>query len=452
MKNNLYMILRVFAFAMLAVVAIPGLAASPQKTFSVLIEHDPVADPVVPPVLTTLWIKNESPPPNTANSNIGSFRVTLGGLTIVATTPITLSQCPTITTCAPDTGATVTAGPDTITVTNISPPIQQQGFYKVTFGVSSCGDGAVTAHVFSGSQVNGAEFAGPKSDSDFFNGGSTGPHVQSSTTTQILCGSVACSTTAATPFSVPVNDGAFSCTYPSSEPECVAGVRSGNKDGFCSAKVDYAVTNTLGLADNKVHVEWFTEPAAVFAYKVNFLKNNTPNLAWMTVNNQPYFIPGDTCIGYPSTVASSTAAPTDLLPNALTTLAADVAVSDKKISVSSTSGLPATTPFDIVVGPYQTGTTVTIERMRVTKVNSANGTLNVTRGVGGTSASAHPAIVGTTATPVMSTPMKTLASNIGPYAKDDQEQMCIAQGPIDNGDGTFYFWLIDIGDGWGTQP
>ena len=47
--------------------------------------------------------------------------------------------------------------------------------------------------------------------------------------------------------------------------------------------------------------------------------------------------------------------------------------------------------------------------------------------------------------------MKILASKIGPYNKDDQVQMCIAQGPTFNpADNTYYFWLIDIGDGWSS--
>jgi hypothetical protein len=44
-----------------------------------------------------------------------------------------------------------------------------------------------------------------------------------------------------------------------------------------------------------------------------------------------------------------------------------------------------------------------------------------------------------------------LQSTIGPYSKDDQEQMCVA-AKITNGDGTTSFWLIDIGDGWVGLP
>jgi hypothetical protein len=450
-----------FLMAMgLAAFALPGTAAAPLKTYGLYIEHGVTANPVVPPVSVTVWIKNESPPPNTANSNIGSFTFTVYPWSIADTQTVKLESCPVSPfSCNVDTGANYTATPQSITVTNINPPIQEQGFYKVTFGVSSCGDGKVTsAHVFSGSQTNGAEFGGPKSDSDFFNSTITGaPKVPSTSATQILCGSLACSTTSATPFFVQVNEGSGDvCSSGSTLLSCISGVWSGNKDGFCSTDVDYVVTNTLGLTDNSVHVEWFTEPAAVFAYKVNMLTNalpasGLPQVAWSTVNGQPYYIPGDTCNGYPSLVADATTAPTDLLPKQLTALAADVKLTDKKISVTSVTGLPTSGQFDIVIGPYLYNAALTIERMTVTNVNTANLTLSVTRAVGGTSKHFHPAIVGTTPTPVMSTPTKILQSTIGPYSKDDQEQMCVA-AKITNGDGTTSFWLIDIGDGWVGLP
>ena len=116
-----------------------------------------------------------------------------------------------------------------------------------------------------------------------------------------------------------------------------------------------------------------------------------------------------------------------------------------KIVVADTSTLPATLPFDVVIGPYlDANNNVTIERMTVTKVTSSTNTLTVTRAVGGTSKHVHPL-----SAPVMSTPMNILTSVPagGAYVVGDQEQMCIAQGPIDNGDGTFYIWVIDIGDG-----
>src|SRR4029453_6950193 len=83
------------------------------------------------------------------------------------------------------------------------------------------------------------------------------------------------------------------------------------------------------------------------------------------------------------TAASALLPPTDLLPTQYTTLAASVAVNDKKITVAT---LPAKTPpFDIVIGPEATG----VERMTATKFNAANNQVTVTRGVGGTDAVKH---------------------------------------------------------------
>jgi len=82
--------------------------------------------------------------------------------------------------------------------------------------------------------------------------------------------------------------------------------------------------------------------------------------------------------------------------------------------------------------------------LTVTKVQTSNGTLTVTRHVGGTSATAHDA-----GDDVMSTPLPLLngysftqaQTQVG-YANGRQAQMCIVTGD------TASTTVIDIGDGW----
>jgi hypothetical protein len=284
-----------------------------------------------------------------------------------------------------------------------------------------------SATVTTGSQGTGGTFT-PKSDSNFFNGNP--PGVSSSSTATFICGSLACNTN----FTVPN----LACTSPSTDLTCVSGYRGGNKDGLCSGSVNYAVTNELAFADKTLHVEWATAETAAFAYRVNALTNANPLVSW---GGGP-FIPATPCLGFPSTAATDTLPPTDLLPAQYTTLAASVGANDKKITVAT---LPAKTPpFDIVIGPEATG----VERMTVTKITTATKTLTVTRGVGGTDAVAHTIDTNTPVLPVVSTPLNT----VGGYTPGGQAQMCIAQGPIQISPTSFYFWIIDIGDGFLKFP
>lgn len=424
-----------------AIASIAMAAGGPQKTYSLLIQGDAADlanDPIAPPVHMTVYIKNESPP-STANSNIGSFTFALDGLTMLALAPgwstAAGPSCPGKATCTLDTNT------NTITVTNIS-SLQAQQIFPVTFTVSSCGEGnvpAATTLVYNGSGLTGQTFS-PKADPNFFNAPQPGPVVASSSTQNVSCGSISCNDPTA---AVPANMGAGDvCQVAPNSVDCVLRFRSINKDGFCtSADVGYTVTNNLASSDDTLHFEWFTEDAGAFAYKVNLSSNANPNFAWIVQNGQPVFIPADNCRGWPSS-ATSTTPPTDLLPHSITTLTSSVATTDNKIKVASTVGL--STGMDIVIGPYKDAQgNITIERMTVGNINANSNQVNVTRAVGGTSKSVHPS-----GAPVMTTPMNIFASNNGPYLKNDQRQMCIAVGPVPNGDGTFYIWVIDIGDGW----
>src|SRR4030095_1951741 len=220
--NGMRKVISFLMVLMLAAFAMPVMAA-PQKTYRLLLVQ---VSPVTP-LKATRYVKNESPPPNSANSNIGSFTITLAGFTVDTSQPV---DCP---------GALCSATANTVTVTNISPPIQQQGIFGVTFSVSTCGEASVaSATVATGSNLTGGTFA-PKSDSDFFNGNP--PGVSSSSTATFICGSLACNTG----FTVPN----LACTSTSTDLDCVSGYRGNNKDGLCSGSVNYAVTNDLAFAD-----------------------------------------------------------------------------------------------------------------------------------------------------------------------------------------------------------
>lgn len=244
-------------------------------------------------------------------------------------------------------------------------------------------------------------------------------------------------------------DSDFACTSTDSAAlECVTGFRGPNKDGFCTAgdPVSYLVTNTLATTNKLLHVEWATEETGTFTYRVNALTNANLQFSWFTSAD---LIAADTCIGYPSQAATPALPPTDLLPKAYATLAQAVALNDKKIVVNPGATEPAL-GTDVVIGPAGS-----IERMTVTKIVSATNTWTVTRAVGGTNKVAHPllGLDNITPTSVMSTPLKILQAGVpSPYTAGNQAQMCIAQGPtLDVPSGHYYFWVIDIGDGWSTQ-
>ena len=374
-------IICVTAAIALSVLAQSTIAAGPQKTYSIRLTSNPTytGDPpqLVVPVPVTVTVKNESPP-STANSNIGSFRFTVVGLSIDSTQPI---SCP---------RALCSATGNTVTVTNISAPIQAQEEYPISFSARSCGDGQLAnISVYNGSSVNGNTFNFKASPSIL--------------TSSVSCGDLDCSTE----FSVPDSGGSTILVH-----------RGVDKDGVCFINaLPYYVTNTLPV----VHFRWpvgadpNADSAAAFRYVITATPSgNGPKVAWLTDNaGSPIFIAAPSCLGD--------------LPTAYGSLAADVANSDKKIAVNTTAAVPAV-PFAIVIGS---------ERMDVTKVT--NNQWTVTRHTGGTSASAHFAN-----DPVMSTPLPILSASSGPYSAGSQAQMCLLN---QSGNTTT---IIDIGDGWSS--
>jgi hypothetical protein len=379
----------------LAGFALTSIAAGPQKTYSSkVVANNPsysgTPKVLVPPVPITFTVKNESPP-STANSNIGSYTFTMVGMQIDGNQPVT---CP-LARCSVDPVA------NTVTVTNISPPIQGQGSFAVGFSVTSCGDGSVAnVQVYTGSQLTGQTFKFVQDSS-----------LPTTTITNVSCGDLLC--------------GSF--TVPGSSPS-VAGTRGLDKDGGACTddSLPYFVTNTLASTTGALHFRWPTlvtetspDPAAAFQYTIGAAISQ---MSWLnnTAGN-PVFIPAPSCPGA-------------VLPFSYTTLAANVAQNDKKILVVNANALPSVN-FDIVVGT---------ERMTVTKVTTSNGTLTVTRHVGGTSATAHVA-----GDDVMSTPLPLLtgysftqAQTQAGYANGNQAQMCVVTGD------TTSTTVIDIGDGW----
>jgi len=116
------------------------------------------------------------------------------------------------------------------------------------------------------------------------------------------------------------------------------------------------------------------------------------------------------------------------------------------ITVNATATLPGT-PFPIVIGT---------ERMQVSAVSGS--TWTVARGQGGTTAATHFANA-----PVMSTPLPLIPNDlafIAPYAVGAQAQMCIASrgwvssglDPSGNPVVEYFTTVIDIGDGWTSDP
>jgi len=409
-----------------ALTAGPIEAANPQKSYALQLESlsDPGVSPVQVPVPMTVTVKNESPP-STANSNISSFRFTIQGVTIDQNVALTCGNAQ----CAFDSTT-----PNTINVTNISPPIQAQGKVTVTFGATSCGDAAITtASIFSGSQLNGAQFLKVIT---------TDPDFPDTRTAGISCGNLACNQN----FVVP-----NSTTPASIDPNYLSGVRGFyDKDGACAAPevsdVGYTVTNLI-VSDNLLHVEWDSDPAAALAYQVNVVSSTlpVPKVAWLAGGSGPVFITAPYCN------VISTNPPTDLpLPKPYGTLAAGISANDKKFTVNLAAGvtLPSVN-FDVVVGPQPD---FGIERMQVTNVVTGN-KLTVTRHTGGTSASDHPisASVMSTPLPILTGYTFTSAQQQAGYANGKQAQMCLATAPVQTSSDHWTFWVIDIGDGF-VQP
>jgi hypothetical protein len=429
-------------------------AAAPQKSFNAefllpstdvlvngRVNPTSVNGQLVPPVALSVGVKNESPPPNTANSNISSFQFTVTGVTLVDGNSDV--ACP---------GALCTVNSNTVFVSNISPPIQAAQTFTVTFHATSCvavNDANLSSiTVYSGSQFNGGTFVPySKGDSAFPNVSTLSTRVESAngptiTPTGVSCGTAACDATTL----VAVPDSRIVCVADSTtDPICVSTRRSSDKNGVCGVSaLDFSATNNLPLSDKQLHFQWGSDSAAVFAYRANVLATSSPpwKAAWLPTSGAPVFVNAPMCRGADFTNFPPQSFP---FPSPFGFLAANVGFNDNSITVTSTASPPALNS-PIVIGG---------ERMIVTRINLSNNKWSVLRAQGGTSKAQH--FVNDN---VMSTPLDTLTSaafdngtpsvaqQMAGYFIGLQTQVCQASVSHDNADGTFSAWFIDIGDAW----
>jgi hypothetical protein len=421
--NGFHKLFRFAVAACLTSFVVAAIAAPVVKQYSLLVQQNfaTYTNGVVnTPVPTTLYVKNEAPP-GTANSNIGSFTVTVVGTTIAPSVPV---QC--------SVGTCSQTSPNTLVVTNIS-ALQAQQQLRVDFATASCGDAHWLATVYNGSQLSGQTFS-LRQDPDFFGDGTM---VASDQVTNTSCGSVDCSGVA---FVVPdsTSPATTSLAY-------VTGVRTINKDGTCSTTgIDYFVSNAL-FSNGRLHFRWPVstsevnpQAAAVFRYTIN-LPTSSASVAWLNADGSPatdpdpaltpYFIPAPACL-------------TNVAPAPYAQLATAISSTARQFNVvnSVNVGSLPRRPFPAVIGS---------ERILVQQV-SGNGTWTVLRAQGGTAPTGHNATDA-----VMSTPLPILPAPIGPYfsAADPtqpvQAQVCMIGSPVKNsGDTTWKATFFDIGDAW----
>jgi len=405
------------AFGLSAIAAKPG----PTKTYSMGVDDSHVTYVTGANNLQVLdvsnggapifvKIKNESPPSD-ASSNINSFSFTVKGMSI---TSLDKTACESLGgMCALDTTT------NTVTVTNISPPIQAKGIYTVSLKVNSCGDGVWSANVYTGSQLTGQSFGFIKDDT-----------LPSNTETNVSCGDAACNMS----FTVPDSLAATNIT----------GLRGlYNKDGSTCSTVDYFATNTIPI-NKTLHFAWdatssvddTSQVGATFRYTVTFPNPGRPQLAWHTDSLGPVFVDAQPCL---VTQFDHN------LPAPYGTLAQDVNSTKNKISVNVTTPPSISLPFPIIVES---------ERMNVTAIGPSQWT--VERHQGGTAPQAHNAsptvFIMSTPRPLLTGPFVQRQLSAG-YKVGDQAHGCVASPvvpPTDLSawDSTTTFDIIDIDDIW----
>ena len=435
--------------ATLMALALPSLAAAPKKSYNlefllpafdeVLNRQNPFYDgdeQLVAPVAVQVILKNESPPPLSANSNFSSAQFKVTGLTLLGDVGCPNAQC------------SVDTSTGTVYVTNISPPVQATQTITISLYASSCvavNDAKVeNVTVYTGSQLSGDSFQPyAKTDSAFPMVLMLSTRKEATSTTPLLieptgisCGKINCNG------AFPVEDSrpTGGCLIDSTDVKCVTTTRGIDKNGFCGGSVDYFVTNLL-TTDKKAHIVWQTNPSAAFAYQLNVGSASSPTwqVAWLPATGDPVFVGAQQCRGVDLTAFPPVTLP---LPAQYATLASAIKSNDKNIKITVTGTSLPNIGDPIVIGG---------ERMNVTKINS--NTWTVDRAQGGTAPAEHPLNA-----PVMSTPLPTLTSaqvppNPSPqylagYRVGNQAQVCQASVSHDNGNGTWSAWFIDIGDGW----
>jgi hypothetical protein len=451
--NGMRKVLNVLVIAV-AALALPASAAKPpqaqDKSYSVefllpskaangiqdnplyLLNPDVPGDKEIqPPVTVVVYVKNESPP-STAASNIGSLSFDLAPSLVLVAAP----SCP---------NAQCTVNGNTVTVSNISPPIQGRQVYPVTLQVNSCvvaNEAFITnVNVFTGSQVfNGQPFSAFVNDATFqyskvLSTRGTAYPIDFTTTvaptvTGISCGNIACGQS----FSIGNLD-------PTSQDyKLVTGFRGLNADGTCSltSHLSYFVTNKLGVAvdsvlPRSVHFVFPSDATTtpVFAYKmtsdVNATESPALTLGWLPKTDTAVQLDAANLhcnVFYSPTEPEPTLAQLPL-PMAYGLLTQDVKANTKQLKVDTGSNAPPT-----VTSP---GLPIMVENERMLVTSIDNSGWSVTR----TNPVAH--LAGRT---VASTPMPLLDTSVGQYVAGTPAKMCLVWT-----DGTSA-WVIDGSDGW----
>jgi hypothetical protein len=414
--SSLRTLLYVSTAILLATFALPSGADNGKKMYSLsmAIVSAPPAQ-TTPPFTVAATIKNEG------NSTINSFSLSVTGLTIVAVD-------------APANGTAAGAFPgSSVSVTHMH-TLKSGDSVTLTLHVSSCGDGAWSAVVWTGSSLNGQTFNLVPADSTL--------------ATPVPCGSLASNAS----FTVP----------DSLNPNCMTGQRGFyDKDGSIPAgAVPYFVTN-FSSADQR-HFRWPDfqaggDPFATFQYTIcgTGPVPELTDVAWLNMDGSPASTPGTPAY----ITAQDCLENANFLPAPYGTLQAD---NGETITVDTTipSGangviVPPALPFDIVIGTERLTVTACAEGDEDEGSDQECGeqanepeTWSVTRAVGNTTQVTHAGGL------VMSTPLPLLPENVGaPYTAGNQALMCIAAQSGSEDQQSHSTTFMDIGgDGWVNHP
>jgi hypothetical protein len=467
--NGFRKLIALIVVSMLAAFSLPGIAAKggsnngTDKAYSLVMDEQATyttdsTPKVITPVKVQALLTNEAPP-STSASNVGSFEliITNPGVTIYFD-PNDSDHQPSGATNGVVNG-TVSVVPDPngstrIIVNNMS-PLKGKQTYVLTFWVTSCGDALWDANVRTGASLNGDPFMRIKDNVD------STTHLATNLQTLISCGTLACGDSVTL-----VADEA------STNPALVVERGPYNSDGACGATSTFFASNKLLTGEGQVHFRWPVGDAdqklSVWMYNVVLTGSALPRLAWLNNDGTkasavfpdplvqppqlPAYLDGLTlsqlqCVPLPGQP--------DPLPRPYGVLSnnANQNTATLKVNTSPQNAVLPTpaVPFDIVIGT---------ERMQVTDVQGS--TWTVVRPTGLTTAATHPAGAKLMSTPLPLLPDSGFAARVFdgtvggtllspapfPYAFGGQARMCIVGSPLDNGDGTTSWTIMDLSDGW----
>jgi hypothetical protein len=390
-----------------------------------------------PPVTIVVYVKNESPP-STAASNASSLSFDLApSLVLVAQPTCPRGQC--------------SATGSTVSVTNISPPIQAKEIFPITLQVNTCVvvNEAFITHVAvsTGSQItNGQPFAPYNFDANFqysttlsTRGGTAYPIDFTTTDTPVVtgisCGKIACEQS----FTIGNLD-------PSNlDYRTVTGWRGLNTDGTCSTShLGYFLTNKLGVSldpnfpatQRSLHFVWPADTSPpVFAYKLTRDTDDTGTdwfLGWAPKDSvPPVLLDADNlhCNTFFPPEHEPTAAELPL-PTVYGVLNQAGKMKTKQLKVDTGGNPPPPITGDGLPIMVET------ERMLVTSIDSSGWSVTRTNPMFHNSGKF-----------VVSTPMPLLDTSLSwpsPYVAGTAAKMCLVWT---NATGTAA-WAMDGSDGW----